>query len=86
VENEKPNAIIRKCHCVHSAQDLLHGKGRRIFNVSQLPRSTTAYCSVCGATISITERAAPVQHSRTTSHVGGKKAGLKGRKKSKAKK
>ncbi len=45
------NSIIKKCTCDHVSQDELHGKGNRVFNLSQDKQKAT--CTVCGKVITV---------------------------------
>ena len=41
--------MILPCTCTHEAQDKIHGKGRRVWNVGKTHRK----CTVCGAKVAL---------------------------------
>lgn len=45
-------ARIFKCNCKHEQQDLMYGKGLRVFNPKGKGNSLDGYrCTVCGKTL-----------------------------------
>ena len=76
---------VMHCGCRSEFQDIRYGKGKRVHNGDGMGRAGASWrCSVCNA-VRFADRSfnLPTQKSAKTKHrMGGKKAGLKGRKSS----